>query len=462
MNPRQEWTANQSNRFLRSCLPFCLSAALALPAVPLGTYAGQPRPEKTLLRKPAPNTPDESLAGALSLTKSAEFLDGVTLAWLRERKGASCHTGYPYLIARASAGDLAPPRWSPKTAAKYLDGRADWWLNWSGAARGQGTACLSCHTTMPLALARPALGEQLGETAAGTVEKRLIHGLKKRVENWDRIVADSTSDKDPFISFYPKHMKPPSLGTEAVLNALILVNYDARRAKGVLSAPTKKALGHLWEQQQQNGAWLWLDFGLNPWEKDGAYYGAALAAVAVGTAGKDYYDQAAIQMKVAALKKYLKTQSPNQPLHHRVLGLWASSRLPGILAEQDKNKLIAELLNAQEADGGWSLPKLGKKSSGKGAWQSQGVYPDGVVSDGYATGLVILALKRAGVAADNPKLQKGIGWLVTKQKEGAWPANYLNKQRDPQSNIGKFMRDAATAFAVLALTEPPEANLAGR
>jgi hypothetical protein len=48
-----------------------------------------------------------------------------------------------------------------------------------------------------------------------------------------------------------------------------------------------------------------------------------------------------------------------------------------------------------------------------------------------------------------------MGWLVTKQKKGAWPAHYLNQHRDPQTNIGKFMRDAATAFAILALTEPP-------
>src|SRR5262249_55790763 len=161
--------------------------------------------------------------------------------------------------------------------------------------------------------ARPALADPLGETAAGAVEKRLIDNLKKRVENWDKIVA-STSNKDPFLPFYSNDRKPSALGTEAVINALVLVNNDVRRGKGALSAPTRKALGHLWEQQKENGAWLWLDFGLNPWEKDGAYYGASLAAVAVGTAGKDYYEQADVQDKVAALKKYLQTQSSNQPL----------------------------------------------------------------------------------------------------------------------------------------------------
>ncbi len=362
-------------------------------------------------------------------------------------------------VGNARGGEPAQPTWSPRAAAKYLDGRADWWLNWSGAARGQGTVCLSCHTSMPFALARPSLRQQLGETTAGAAEKRLIDILKKRVQNWGKIVAAATPDRDPFVPFYPKNRKPASLGTESVLNALILVNDDARRRKGVLSEVTKKALGHLWEQQQENGAWLWLDFGLNPWEKDGAYYGASLAAVAVGTAGQDYYDQADVRPKIAALKKYLNTQSLDQPLHHRAVGLWASSRLPGLRTEPGAKKLIEELLNAQEADGGWGLPKLGKKASGLGGWRSHGVYPEGVASDGYATGLVVLALKRVGVAADNPKLQKGVAWLVTRQKEGAWPANYVNRQRDPQHDIGKFMRDAATAFAILALTEPTAPGL---
>jgi squalene-hopene/tetraprenyl-beta-curcumene cyclase len=358
-----------------------------------------------------------------------------------------------FAVGHARGGNTAP-RWSPRAAAKYLDTRADWWLDWSGAARGQGTACLSCHTSMPFALARPALAEQLGERAAGPAEKRLLASLTRRVSNWDRIVADSTSERNPFLPFYSKKMKPPALGTEAVINALVLVNHDAKRANGVLSADTRKALGYLWQQQQEDGAWRWLEFGLNPWEKEGAYYGASLAAIAVGMAGKDYHTGTDLQPRVAALTKYLRTQSAHQPLHHRVVSLWASSRLPGILTEQDSKKLIEEVLKVQEADGGWSLSKLGRTTEGKGEWKAQGVYPEGGVSDGYATGLVVLALKRAGVAPDEAKLQKGIDWLVSRQNEGTWPANYLNKQRDPQTDLGKFMRDAATAFAILGLTEP--------
>ncbi len=355
-------------------------------------------------------------------------------------------------VGKARGGEA--PSWDVKAAAKYLDGRADWWLGWSGSARGQGTSCLSCHTSMPFALARPALGKLLGEPAPGAAESRLLDSVKKRVENWDKIATKGPSGKDPFVPYYGGNRRPSALGTESVVNALVLVNHDARRAGGVLSEPTRKALGHLWGQQQDSGAWLWLDFGLTPWESDAAYYGAALAAVAVGTAGKDYYEQATVRAPVEALKKYLATRLASQPLHHRAAALWASTRLPGVLTEADRKQLIEELLGAQEADGGWSLPRLGKRPSAASAWKSQGATQEGAVSDGYATGLVVLALKRAGVPADNPNLRRGVAWLLTNQKEGTWPAHYLNRRRDPQDNIGKFMRDAATAFAVLALTEP--------
>jgi squalene-hopene/tetraprenyl-beta-curcumene cyclase len=338
-----------------------------------------------------------------------------------------------------------------QSAAKYLDERSDWWLNWSQAGRGQRTACVSCHTALPLALARAALAEPLGESAAGVKEQALVDNVTMRVANWEAIVSESGSGDDPLRSFYSDRV-PASLGTEAVLNALVLVNHDVRRAKGVVSAPTRDALRHLWEQQQPDGAWLWLDFGLNPWENDAAYYGASLAAVAVGMAGEQYYDQAEVQENVAALRKYLNKHSPSQPLHHRALALWASSFLPHVLTENDRIRLVAELLAVQQSDGGWSLAALGDRESARSGWEARARFPDGAESDGYATGLVVLACKSAGV--DDARLQKGFDWLCASQREGTWPATYLNQRRDPDSDIGKFMRDASTAFAVLALTQP--------
>ncbi|MBY0524332.1 MAG: terpene cyclase/mutase family protein [Gemmataceae bacterium] len=52
------------------------------------------------LPKPKPNSADEPMAPKLSLAKSAEFLDAVNVNWTSDKKCGTCHTNYPYLMAR--------------------------------------------------------------------------------------------------------------------------------------------------------------------------------------------------------------------------------------------------------------------------------------------------------------------------------------------------------------------------
>jgi squalene-hopene/tetraprenyl-beta-curcumene cyclase len=51
-------------------------------------------------KPPTPNRPDEPIAKKLSLAKAAEFLDAASLNWTQQKSCGSCHTNYPYLLAR--------------------------------------------------------------------------------------------------------------------------------------------------------------------------------------------------------------------------------------------------------------------------------------------------------------------------------------------------------------------------
>jgi squalene-hopene/tetraprenyl-beta-curcumene cyclase len=76
---------------------------------------------------------NEPFAPTMSLTRSAEFLDDVTLAWIRRTKCASCHTGYPYLIARPALGDPQAP--ALVEVRNFFDQRV---VAWDIGGRGAG------------------------------------------------------------------------------------------------------------------------------------------------------------------------------------------------------------------------------------------------------------------------------------------------------------------------------------
>lgn len=351
---------------------------------------------------------------------------------------------------QASSGPAST--WDPRAAAAYLDQREDWWVRWPGAARDHGTFCISCHTVLPYALARARLDAVL-HAPVGAAESRVTSDVRKRVALWRQARPYYTDEEDG------PRKAAQSRGTEAVLNALILATDDA--AAGRLSADARAAFDQMWAQQETAGdaagAWAWLDFGLQPWEmRDAQYFGAAMAALAVGTAPEDYRSRAAIQQPLARLRAYLERNYPTQPLHQRLALLWAATALPGLLTPDRSRSIIDAALRAQNSDGGWSLYALAPSyrigSRFLRRW-----------SDGYATGFVSFVLERAGVPGDNPQLQRALAWLShNQQPRGLWLAYSINQYMDWSTPKGRFMSDAATAYAVLALTEPSAASAVGQ
>lgn len=331
--------------------------------------------------------------------------------------------------------------WKPKAAAEYLDRRENQWARWPQASRDHGTFCLSCHTALPYALARPALRATLAETALSPEERQLLDDVTLRVRNWKEIQP------------YYGDMADQSRGTEAVLNALVLASYDART--GQLAADALAAFDHMWETQQKTGddkgAWPWIQFDNEPWEApDSPYYGACLAAVAVGMAPQNYRSTPAIQENLKLLRDYLTRESAAQSRINRVNLLWASTALQGLLSSAQQQSIVDEILSTQRADGGWSLSSL------LGTWRRDDGTPLVADSDGYATGFIVYVLEQFGISHEEVHVKRGLSWLVRNQ--GIWGGQWLghspNRRRhNPFSMVARFMDDAATAYAVLALTE---------
>ena len=352
----------------------------------------------------------------------------------------------------ASAEDAVRPDWNKRLASQYMDERAQTWFAFGGADRGEGTAkisCISCHSVAPYALARPALRKLTGATEPTTLEAKLLKQTKQRVEHWREL------DSETYRLFYDfsEQKKKESWGTEAVLNALVLAfddHYEARAAPG---QSTVTAMANLWQKQQldggEKGSWEWLDFGLAPWEtKEARYFGATLAALAIGTA-PGYFKpgtDAELDKKVDLLRGYLRGQLATQNLNNRIWMLWASAKVAGLLSKEEQKNVIDAVLQKQQTDGGWSLSSLGTRAPTKD------FTPD-ATSDGYATGLILHVLQEARMPKTDAKIAAGLSWLRSHQAaSGAWRANSVNKKRDPATHVGKFMTDAATAYAVLALS----------
>jgi len=365
-----------------------------------------------------------------------------------------------FVFARGGAADSpsASTAWDPKAAASYLDQRAAWWITWKNAERDHGTFCVSCHTAVPYLLARPALHKVLGEQTSTENERVIFENVAKRVRMWKEILPPY-NDKD-----YGANKELESRATEAVLLAFIFANHDAPTGK--LSDDTRAAFEHLWALQQADGpnkgAWLWQMFDLNPWEGSiSAYHGATLAAVAVGVAPENYRAAPEIQKNIAALRGYLDREYSAQPLLNRATLLWASTRVPGLIGPERQKSIIEELSRAQVEDGGWSLFPMAKTwrdwspSAITGEWKRKDQSQQDLNSDGYATALAVFVLQQAGIPRHDARVRRGRAWLLQRQNkaEGFWYTSSINKRRDPKSNVGRFMSDAATAYAVMALTD---------
>src|SRR5688572_14110824 len=322
--------------------------------------------------------------------------------------------------------------WSPESAARYLDGRQKEWFSWKPAMSADGP-CVSCHTGMTYLLARPALRRRLKETQPTMYEVGLLDRLRTKVGE-----------------------KPPGglQGVETIFSAMFLSREDtlfSSRADAVktMSAHSQKAFDQLWALQNSEGpskgGWRWYAANLDPWENaESGRFGASLAAVALTQTPDDYRTATTVREQSAALHAYLMDSIASRRLHDRLALLLARSFIPDSL----RQSITADALGKQQADGGWTIDSLGP-------WMAHPEAPPSTGSNAYATAFTTVALLRGGVPAADPKLTRALDWLLSHQdaSTGAWVAVSMNKRYPDGSMESRFMQDAATAFASLALIE---------
>ncbi|MCL6505190.1 MAG: squalene--hopene cyclase [Pirellulales bacterium] len=305
--------------------------------------------------------------------------------------------------------------YSLERAARFLDTAA---LDWQKSRQ-----CFSCHTNFVYLMARPHVSADVPAHAqVRAYAEELVN------QRWAE--------------------KGPRWDAEVVCAAAFLALNDAATA-GKLHPATRTALDRMWTLQREDGGWNWLKCDWPPMESDD-HFGVTLAVIGAGVAPEGYAQTEAAQAGLARARQYLREQPP-PTLHHRAMLLWASTLVEGILAPEQQQAVVAELLALQRPDGGWALASLGDWVRADGSEQ------DKQTSDGYGTGFVIYVLRQAGLPQQHEQIQRGVAWLKSHQRaSGRWYTRSLHKDSK------HFITHAGTAYAVMALSACGESLTAAR
>lgn len=321
-------------------------------------------------------------------------------------------------VTLANVKDPGPNRKDEKVADFSLE-RAVHFLDSAALTWQKKRACFTCHTNYAYLYTRP-----------------LINADAPAHKEVRQFAEDLVTKRWPD--------KGPRWDAEVIATAAALAYNDSLTTKK-LHPVTKTALDRMWTVQQKDGGWSWLKCDWPPMESDD-HYGVTLAAIATGVAPENYAQTPLAKKGLAGIRRYLKN-NPAPTTHHEAMVLWASTYVDGILSKKEKQQTIDKLMSLQRKDGGWNLASLGNWQRGDGKEQET------TQSDGYGTGFVIYVLRKAGVSANNARLQQGIAWLKKNQREsGRWFT------RSVHSDSRHFITHAGTAFAVMALAECNEVS----
>ncbi|MHC4559695.1 MAG: prenyltransferase/squalene oxidase repeat-containing protein [Planctomycetota bacterium] len=309
---------------------------------------------------------------------------------------------------RITADEPIANVFSPEKAARYLDTAS---LHWQKSRN-----CAACHVNLGYMYARPALSSFL---------------------------KDSGEVRNLFEEYVTKRWKgqPPRDVQETVVVASGLTFNDLQTT-GRLHPITRQALGVMWDFQRDDGGWTWRNDGYPPTEYD-EHYGVTLAALITGIAPDRYVETKEARQGLEKIRGFLKNNPPAS-LHHRAMIAWTSCYVGDLMSNKERAKTLGEFLAFQRPDGGWSTPGL--LSDWKGLKRKDGKPHDTKTSDAYATGFTIIIARELGVSSNDPRLRRGIDWLLSNQRiSGKWFC------RSPAIDSRHYFSNFGSAFAILAL-----------
>ncbi len=308
-------------------------------------------------------------------------------------------------------------------AKKYLEDASS---AWSGKHQ-----CISCHTNGTYMTIRPALSPSFG--APNNSERTFF------VEQLNKMDGEN-----------PKKLQRGTGPAQAIYLAAGLAEWD-KHVTGSLSSETDQALRLMFSLQRTHGSWGTEDCW-PPYESD-AYHLATVAAMAVATAPKwiDIIEKARdteLLNRIEKLKEYLQSDPPHD--YGRTLLLWANARMPDLIAQTERQRLVELLFKHQREDGGWSLRSMAPPEAWGSGNRAEKLRAEtdfsNPASDGHMTGLAIVALREAGVPRDDPRIQQGVTWLNSNQREsGRWWTRSMNTDR------AHYITYSGTALPALAL-----------
>lgn len=313
---------------------------------------------------------------------------------------------------------------SAKLALTYLEQGA---IAWTAEQH-----CVACHTNGSYMVVRPMLGAQFGAPQQ-ELHDYFVMALREQM----------TPDSDD-----PKWQPEP---TQVVYIAAGLAVWDAY-VTHALSPETAQALDLMLKLQRTTGDW-YIEDDNNPPLESNTFQLATVAARAVANAPGWLARQRGTpnEAHIRLLENLLRAERKPQGDYDRTDLLWTAAEYPGLLDAGRMRELTDMVLSHQQTDGGWSIRSFARPEEwGKGnRAEKLRAEPEFLrpPSDGHMTGLAIIALRKAGVPAGDPRIQRGVAWLKANQRaSGRWYTRSLNRDG------WQFITYSGTAYPLLALS----------